>query len=370
MVATSTKTYHASRQSEKGEELWAIRDEASQQINWLSMAELEKLIGNDSPEKPTTLAALSEEELQSAANQYGEIQAFSMQVRANTPEQQQPQRKPQQPQQQSAQQPVANQTSSSTSAASQNAMTKQQRSNNQTNQTQNQKDDTPSDWLEHLPTAFLWLLLLLLLLGIGAAIAWNVQPFIAMTALIAGSVDQGAVESFLGKIPILGDMLLWVGGGIIVITGFVWFVISQALELSPTLMTASDKHTLRMINAITRSVGLEVHQSDHTDLVWLKNTYNNRLIASVSFFRTCRIVVLTMEAAICWITHPPVEGNPLDFILYLCTGQFDKINWGNVALTISLLFLIECLVKIGLRVLKHIHANRQIAREEQEALAS
>ncbi len=225
---------------------------------------------------------------------------------------------------------------------------------NRQKQPQKQKDDTPSDWLEHLPTVFLWLLLFLLLLGIGAAIAWNVQPFIEMTSLIAKSVDQGAVESFLGKIPVIGDLLLWIGGGIIVITGSVWFIISQALELAPTLMTSSDKHTLRMINAITQSVGLEVHQSDHTDLVWLKNTYNNRLIASVSFFRTCRTVVLTMEAAICWITHPPVAGSPLDFILYLCTGQFDKINWGNVALTISLLFLIECLVKISLKTLKHI----------------
>lgn len=342
---TKTKTYYASRKSEKGEDLWALRAKNSQEVIWLLASEIDPAIHS------TSLAVFEESQLQALANQYGDLQVYP-QTEPNQEKKQPPQSQPQPP--------VANQTSGS----SQNAMTKQ-RSNNP-----GKGKDLPSDWLEHLPTAFLWILLLLLLFGIGAAIAWNVQPFIEMTALIASSVDQGAVENFLGKIPVLGDLLLWIGGGIIVITGFVWFVISQALELSPTLMTASDKHTLRMINAITRSVGVEIHQSDHSDLVWLKNTYNNRLIASVSFFRTCRIVVLTMEAAICWITHPPVQGNPLDFLLYLCTGQFDKINWGNVALTISLLFLIECLVKIGLRVLKHIHANRQIAREEQESLAA
>lgn len=224
-----------------------------------------------------------------------------------------------------------------------------------------------SDWLEHFPTGFLWVLLFMMLLGIGAAIAWNVQPFIEMTRIITRSVDGGSVEEFLNRIPLIGGLLLGIGGGIIVITGCVWYAISQLLELAPMLMTVSDKKTLRMINAIANSASVEIKPGDSADVAWLKRKYNDRPVASLRFFRTCRIAVYTMELVICWITHPPVEGTPLDFLFLLVTGQFAKINWGNVFLTLSVLFLVEILFRIALNTLKHIHADRQIAKAEKEA---
>ncbi|MGC8715260.1 MAG: hypothetical protein ACP5RH_22995, partial [Leptodesmis sp.] len=97
------------------------------------------------------------------------------------------------------------------------------------------------------------------------------------------------------------------------------------------------------------------------ELRWLKGKYNNRPVANLQFFRFCRLIIYTMELTICWITHPPIQGSVVDFIFALATGQFGMINWGNVFLTLSVLFLIEILVQILLRSLKHIHADRQLA---------
>lgn len=231
------------------------------------------------------------------------------------------------------------------------------------------RSDEPRDLLEHIPTAFLWILLVMLLLALGVAISWNVQPFIEMTARMANSVGGKGAEEILSKIPFIGPMLLGIGGGILVVTGLVWFAIFQLLELAPMLMTASSKRVLRMINAIAHHAGVQIRPGDNADVVWLKQKYNNRPVASLQFFRSARIVVLTMEAAICWITNPPTPGTPIDFLFFLVTGQFSKINWGNVFLMLSLLFLVEALVRIALHTWNHIEADREIAKAEKEAAA-
>lgn len=238
-----------------------------------------------------------------------------------------------------------------------------------TSATKTSQKDEPRDLLQHLPTAFLWILLLLLLIGIGVAIVWNMQPFLAMVRMMSANIESGMLWFVLKNIPIIGGILSGIGESILLITAFVWYAIFQLLELAPTLMTASSKRVLRMINAIASHAGVQVQPGDNHDVAWLKTRYNNRPIASLQFFRTCRIVVLTMEAIICWITHPPVQGSPFDFLLYLATFQLSRINWGNVFLTLSLLFLVEALVKIALHTWSHIEADREIAKAEREKAA-
>lgn len=225
----------------------------------------------------------------------------------------------------------------------------------------NSQPEDHSDWLQHVPPLFLWLLLGLLLLGIGVAIAINTDPFIKMTQLIMGNMGING-----SQIPVINWILAALGIGLIYLVAITWYAISQALELAPTLMTASDKRTLRMINSILNYTGLEIKAGDSAELRWLKTKYNNRPVASLQFFRAARLVIYTKELIICWITHPPIQGSVVDFIVALVTGQFSKINWGNVFLTLSVLFLVEVLVQIALHTLKHIHADRQLAKAERE----
>jgi len=223
------------------------------------------------------------------------------------------------------------------------------------------KKEEGKDWLSHVPTVFLWLLLVLMLAGIGVAIGLNIGPFVKMASLMLGK-DQGQASSF----PVISWLMSTLKVGAAYVVGITWYAISQALELAPTLLTASDKRTLRMINAVLDRSPLQISGGESTEMRWLKNKYNNRPIASIQFFRACRLFVYTMELVICWITHPPVQGSPIDFVIALATLNFSEIDWGNVGITLSVLFLVEILVRIVLHIIAHIHADRELAKAEKE----
>jgi hypothetical protein len=46
--------------------------------------------------------------------------------------------------------------------------------------------------------------------------------------------------------------------------------------------------------------------------------------------------------------------------------QLSRINWGNIALTVSVIFAVDWLVKIVLHLLRKIHAEKQLVLAEKE----
>lgn len=219
-----------------------------------------------------------------------------------------------------------------------------------------------ADWLEHVPSGFLWLLLFMILVAIGIVLFVNCQPFIEAAGMILGGFNTGAMERFLTGIPLVGGLI---AVGLVTFVGTVWYLTGQLIEIAPTIMTISDKRTLRMINAIAGHASLSISPAENSDVAWLKSRYNNRPIASLQFFRAARLVVYTIELIVCWLTKPPVQGSPLDFLLFLVTGQFSRINWGNVLLMLSVLFLVEKLLQFALHVYQHIQADRYLSKAEK-----
>lgn len=219
---------------------------------------------------------------------------------------------------------------------------------------QSHKKEEYSDWLQHVPTLFLWVFVAALLVGIVIAVSLNTIPFIEMSSIILG----GNADS----LPVIGWFIGGVKIGAAFFMGVAWYAIFQLLEIAPTIMTASDKKTLAMINSATNRVGVQINTADSVEVRWLKNQYNMRPIASLQFFRRCRWPIRLTELAVCWYIRPPIQGGLGDFITVLATGQFYRINPGNVLLTVSVIFLVDWLLKVLLHVIGHIHADRQQAK--------
>lgn len=214
-------------------------------------------------------------------------------------------------------------------------------------------------WLEGLPQIYLWILLAAILIAIGVAIVFNCQPFIKMTQIIFDSAGFFQLEAWWAS------SVAWIGVGLATLIGIIWYLVGQMIECAPTIMTVSDKRTLRMINAISYAANVRVQPSDNADVAWLKDRYNNRPIASLRFFRRARLVAYTNELVVCWIVAPPAEGTPINFFLYLITGQFDRIDWGNVFLMLSVLLLIEKLTQAAINVYGHLEAEKKIQADQR-----
>jgi hypothetical protein len=224
-----------------------------------------------------------------------------------------------------------------------------------------QGNDKQSDWLYHLPSAFQWLLVFLLLAGIGAAMVVNAQPFVRMVQMMTGD-DAGGTASM----PIIGWVITFLSISAAVLVGALWYAIFQCIEIAPAIMTASDRRTLLMINSILNCASLKINPGENADVRWLKTQYNQRPIAGIQFFRRCRWPIRLTELAVCLITHPPIAGGIGAFLNALRMMQFSKINWGNIALTFSVIFVVDWLVKIVLHLLRKIHAEKQLVLAEKE----
>ena len=94
----------------------------------------------------------------------------------------------------------------------------------------------------------------------------------------------------------------------------------------------------------------------------LKRSYNNHPIRTYQTLCSTRNIVYILELAICFITHPPVtDGNLFTFLWYLVTFQIGKIDWINVALMFSVLFLVDRVVRIALSLYPEIFPKKEEA---------
>jgi hypothetical protein len=193
----------------------------------------------------------------------------------------------------------------------------------------------------------------------------NAQPFIQFVGMVAKSAT-GNLDEALRKLPVLGPMLLAIGGGFVGVTGSIFYLVCQLLELMPFFLTHSEKRVLKILNTISGRKKFEVKDDDDHHVKWLKHRHNNRPINAVAFFRVVKGVVYLVEFTICMITHPPCEGGLFKLFGLLASGGFSKINWGNIGLTLSVLFLVEFLVRLGFHIVHLLHTDSQIRKEEAE----
>lgn len=166
------------------------------------------------------------------------------------------------------------------------------------------------------------LLMLTLLFALGVllfiVVTWNVQPFIRFVELVAVRINFERFVSMLLNIWILGWFLSAILPFIYSFIGLILYLIFQLIEVSPILYRR-DPDRLKVDSG----------SSPLLTYRWLTRASH---------------VVYCIELVICLITFPPSD--PFwAFPFYLATLQFNRIDWFNVILTLSVLFAAQMIVK-------------------------
>ncbi|PZV06622.1 MAG: hypothetical protein DCF22_23410 [Leptolyngbya sp.] len=205
-----------------------------------------------------------------------------------------------------------------------------------------------------------WSLLLLIycfLLGslVALALFWNVQPFITFIKVIATKVDFAEISRFLFSLPGIGGFFLWVANFYAALLGSMLYAIFQVIELTPYFYRRNPVRMRQTIAAWKNWATFKVTRHDPRAVRSLKRSYNEHPLKLYKNLSTARNVVYAFELVVCFIAEPPVkDGNPFTFLGYLITLQFGKIDWLNVLLMLSVLFLVDGLVRFTLAVVPEI----------------
>jgi hypothetical protein len=183
------------------------------------------------------------------------------------------------------------------------------------------------------------MLTLLFALGIllFIVVTWNVQPFIRFVELVAVRINFDRFVSMLLNIWVLGWFLRIILPFIYSFIGLVLYLIFQLIEVSPILYRKDPERLKSLLQD-------RQYQADSSEIYKLKAEASNSPLLTYRWLTRASHVVYCIELVICLITFPPSD--PFwAFPFYLATLQFNRIDWFNVILTLSVLFAAQMIVK-------------------------
>jgi hypothetical protein len=194
-----------------------------------------------------------------------------------------------------------------------------------------------------------WLRLLywgLVIAGIWFAYL-NIQPYERAVSFLGGKATSSAFISLVAAIPIINGIaaifsksLSWILGAIL------WSVI-QLIEVLPLILYNNEKFIEKIVSETDARSGYQEKDTDDPTLRMLKRTYNHLPISVVSNLEVLKIFTYTVDFLICLTVYSPVESGKIsDLIFILATGQWGKLDYGNLALALITLFAIEVIVSL------------------------
>ena len=194
-----------------------------------------------------------------------------------------------------------------------------------------------------------WLRLLywgLVIAGIWFAYL-NIQPYERAVSFLGGKATSSAFTSLVAAIPIINGIaaifsksLSWILGAIL------WSVI-QIIEVLPLILYNNEKFIEKIVSEADGRTRYQEKDNDDPALRMLKRTYNHLPISVVSNLEVLKIFTYTVDFLICLTVYSPVAtGKISDLIFILATGQWGKLDYGNLALALVTLFAIEVIVAL------------------------
>lgn len=202
-----------------------------------------------------------------------------------------------------------------------------------------QKKKTPQKWLRIL----YWLLV-----GSGIYFAYlNIAPYARAVEFLGGKTVSQAFLYLISVIPIVNGIASIIGRGITWLLGAMLWGVIQIIEVLPLILYNHEGFMQQVIsNADSRSK-YQIKDTDDPTLAMLKRTYNALPISVVSNLEKLKIATYTVDFLICITVYSPVaSGKFSDFFWVLATGQWGKLDYGNLGLALITLFAIEIIVSL------------------------
>lgn len=208
----------------------------------------------------------------------------------------------------------------------------------------------------------------LLYWGLVAAAIWfaylNIQPYEKAVAFLSGKSVNAAFLAVVSWIPIINGIVATLAKGITWIFGTILWGIIQIIEVLPLILYNHEGFVANMIAKADGGHRYQEKDSDDPTLKMLKRIHNGLPTSIISNLETIKIFTYTVDFLICIFVYSPVaSGNFSDFFFVLATGQWSKLDYGNLMLVLITLFAIEVIVSLIIWIGKLSYAFQESTRQ-------
>lgn len=213
----------------------------------------------------------------------------------------------------------------------------------------------PSSWLRIL----YW--------GLVVAGFWfaylNIQPYEKVVGLLSGKTVNGAFVYIISVIPVINGIAAIIGKGVTWILGTILWGVIQIIEVLPLILYNNEKFVQNVISSADSRSRYQIKENDDPTLKTLKKLYNGLPTSVISNLEMLKVFTYTIDFLICITVYSPVKsGNFSDFFFVLATGQWQKLDYGNLVLTFITLFAIEVIAALIIWVGKLSYAIQESSK--------
>lgn len=197
----------------------------------------------------------------------------------------------------------------------------------------------PSQWLKILYWG-------LVLSGVYFAYL-NIQPYEQAVRFLSGKVINQAFIYLVSVIPIINGIANFLGRGVTWVLGTLLWGVIQIIEVLPLILYNHEGFIQQVISDADSRSKYQPKEGDDPTLAMLKRTYNALPVSLVSNLERLKIVTYTIDFLICITVYSPVaSGKFSDFFWFVGSGQWNKLDYGNLALALVTLFAIEIILSL------------------------
>ncbi|UBF30766.1 hypothetical protein K9N68_39625 (plasmid) [Kovacikia minuta CCNUW1] len=227
--------------------------------------------------------------------------------------------------------------------------------------------DPDSGQWKHRLGSYMTLIHFLGLLVLLIVCLWNVSPYEVVVQIVGQKfINSGFIE-LLNKLPVLSWIIQFLGSSLVWLIAFAIWAFFQTIELLPIIMRNDRKFIRTILYRHDRHPKFQFHPNDPPIARALKRYYNLLPLQTYAGARRMATLIYVIDLFVCAIAYPPAEGGPIvgifKFLFYLLTAQWTKIDWLNVVLMVSTVFVVELCVKL----LFWINQFRHYSKETEEA---
>lgn len=202
-----------------------------------------------------------------------------------------------------------------------------------------------------IPRTWFKVLWFLLLLSMVAVAVLNIKPYVDAAQALGVTIVDAAFIRFISFIPIVNAIAQSLGIGVVWVIGTALWGVFQLIEVLPVILYNHPGFLQEVIQDAESQTKYAIKDNDDPTVAGLKRVYNKIPVAFLENLSKIRLAAYVADFCICFWKYSPVRSGKLtDFFYYIMTGQFQKIDTGNLVLALITLFGVEIALNLLLWV--------------------
>lgn len=175
----------------------------------------------------------------------------------------------------------------------------------------------------------------------------NINPYAqAVRLIIRNSTSDTSLVQIIAMIPIVNGFAVLLGSAMHWLIGLILWGIIQTIEVFPILLKRDRAFMKVIINENQGAEKFKVGKDDDPAIAALKNWYNRFPTLTMSNARNLALFTYAIDFLICTVVYPPCKGGFGQLMFILVSGQWTRLDWGNIALLMITLFAIEIIINL------------------------